>query len=425
MSFTLGGHLVKELHFEEHLYGVASAEIVMATAVVLSGRQTLITGDLRRVGTIVDGGVVAGRARYSWLAGAAGWRLPIPARGYGGAPTRAGVIRDAAEACGETVVFTLPDAHLGLVGSPGYVRPLGEAWLVLRGATATESVPWHVRPDGVTQIGERQTLPASTDGTLEESYPEDGRLVIVPRAERIAGYQPGRTLGGAQIVTMRLDAIEDGPIRLTLYTRSTAADVSHDLGAQLARVIDQRTAPARWLGIYEYRVMSRNGTLYAIEPTDPDLGLPRIDNRDLRFGIPGFDAILGRGEQMVYVQFVNGSLAKPFIPGYARRNDVNVPDEVSLDATEVLLGAAVDGTSGKRVARQSDTSTGPDIEFVQAGPSAVSITVTNPAGAGGVSKSAIITVGPGPTLSILTVPAGPTITTKSVLDAPTQDRVYA
>lgn len=353
MSFTLGGHLVSELHLEIPMYGVASAEMVMVTGVVLTGRQTLAAGDLRLVGTIVDSGVVAGRARYHWLAGAAGWRLSIPARGYGGAPTRAGIIRDAAEACGETVAFALPDARLGLTGSPGHVRPSGEAWLVLRGATAAESVPWHVRPDGVTQIGERQALPASTDGTLEASYPEDGRLVVVPRAERIAGYQPGRTMGGAQIVTMRLDAIEDEPIRLTLYTRPSAAEVSHDLGAQLARVIDQRTAPARWLGIYEYRVILRNGDLYAVEPTDPGLGLPRIDNRDLRFGIPGFDATLGRGEQIVLIQFVNGSLSKPVVTGYARRNDVNLPEEVSIDASQILLGRAVDG-SGERVATARD-----------------------------------------------------------------------
>lgn len=360
MSFLLGNKLVAKVHADIPLYGVASADVELDGAGVLSGRQTLTIGDLAMSGTIADGGVSAGRGIYHWIAGAAGWRTTIPARGYGASQVRrSSVLRDAAEACGESLSYGLPDVLLGLPGNNGYLRPAGPAWDVFMGASeAGRGLPWYVDTMGVTQVAERASLAASSDGVIEGIWPDEGRLVVVPSGERIAGYMPGRVLGGAVIKHLTIDAAPNEPIRLTLWTRDPQGQ-SHDVREQLDRLFAQNASNMRFHGRYRYRVKSRNGTLYGLEPVDPALGLPRLDNRDLRFGIPGFDATLQSdpGEEVtitlpiVLVEFLDGLPSEAVISGYHRLAASNgeKPVEVSLDANQVKLGGAA-----KYVARQDD-----------------------------------------------------------------------
>lgn len=423
MSFTLGGKLIATLHVEIPLTGIASAEIELDSGSVLTGRQTLVTGDLSQVGTIIDGGTTTGRGRYHWIAGAAGWREEIPERGYGASIVRrSSVLRDAAEACGETIAIGVPDINLGLPTNNGYVRPRGPAWDVIRAL----GVPWYVDTAGVTQIAARPALAAYTDGALEEAYPEDGRLVIVPNAERIAGYLPGRTFGGAVIATTWIDASPGEPIRVTLWTRPTG-ETSHDLRASLDGIHAQNAAPARFYGRYRYRCVSRNGTLYGIEPIDTTLGLPKIDNRSLWFGIPGFDARLmdtptGSEEitvvlPIVIVTFLDGLPSQPVIDGFQRKGDAgDIPLESSLDADQVKLGGAL-----KYVARQDDTGTGATLTWTQVTPNSISLTIQNPGGGGDLQT---VTIASASALTVTPTPL-PAHTLKTVLDAPNQFKVKA
>lgn len=417
MSFTLGNQIIATVHATIPLYGVASADVELDAGAVLSGRQTLVMGDISLDGTIIDGGIVAGRGKYHWMSGVGGWRGTIPGRSYDSPQgvLRSSIIKDAAAACGETVVFGIPEARLGLVGAAGWMRAAGAAWDTLRAL----GVPWYVDGAGVTQIAERPALPASTDGTLEGSWPEDGRLLIVPASERLAGYMPGRILGGSQIVTLLVDAVPGEPIRLSLW-QGSAADPSHDLRTQLARIIRQETAATRFHGLYRFVVVARNGTLYDLEPVDATLGLRPIKNRDLWPSAPGVDAQLRIGATVV-LAFLDGSESMPVIQGYQRlaAGASAKPAIVSLDADRVNLGGA-----SQLVARKNDVTTGPAISFQQVGPNAVAITVLNPPGTDGALFTATITSATALTLTKFP-PLAAGIDTETIIKTPSQSVTYA
>ncbi len=421
MSFTFGNRLISKLHLEIPRRGIASADIELAEPVSLSGRQTIVAGNLSLVGTITDGAVVAGRGQYHWVAGNAGWSKVILERGYPASlVNRSTVIRDAAQACGEMVNQPGPDASLGLPGNGGWFRPAGPAWDVLKALDEVAPLPWYVDSAGTTQIAERPGGAAYTDGTLEGSYPEDGRLVIVPNQERIAGYLPGLSIGGALITRTVIDAEAERSIRVTLYTRS-ADGMGSDLRAELDALHAQNAAALRYHGRYRYKIVSRNGTLYGLQPADPTLLLPRLDNRDLWFGLPGFDATLDPADPAltVVVSFLDGLASRAVIDGFIRDGTAgSIPALVSLDANRVDLGDAT-----KRVARQDDVSRGPRIEFIQAGP-AVTLSITNPAGTDGATVAFTIASSSG-ALTVTPVPPVTGINQESALNQPTQDKVYA
>lgn len=379
MSFTLAGKMISHVHAEIPSHGVASADVRLDGASVLSGAATLTLGDLSMEGTIVHGEVSAGRGFYHWNAGAAGWRTSIAARGYPSSGVRrSAVIRDAAEACGEQVNQPPPDLALGLPGNGGYLRPAGPAWDVLRAF----GVPWYVDTAGVTQIAERPSGAASTDGTLEGAWPDERRLVVVPAAERLAGYMPGLTLGGALIATTRIDVTPGEPIRLTLLTRDARGE-SSDLREQLDIMHAQNAAKTRFHGKYRYRAVSRNGTLYGLDPVNPALGLPRLDNRDLWFGVPGFDATLFNATPSretsitVIVSFLDGDPAQAVIDGYQREG--SSPAEmyrVALDGTRVDLGGA-----SQLVGRETDPVSSGALDVSAAVPTALVFSYVNQDGA--------------------------------------------
>lgn len=429
MSFLLGNKLIAKLRAEIPMYGAASADVELDGAGVLSGRQTLAVGDLSLAGTIADGGVSAGRGMYSWIAGSAGWRTTIPARGYGASQVRrSSVLRDAAEACGETLSYGLPDVLLGLPGNNGYLRPAGPAWDVFAGASdAGRGLPWYVDADGVTQVAERPSLAALSDGVIEGIWPDDGRLVIVPSGERIAGYMPGRVLGGAIIKHLTIDAAPNEPIRLTIWTKDPQGQ-SHDAREQLDRVFAQNASNLRFYGRYRYRIASRNGTLYGLEPIDLSLGLPRLDNRNMWFGIPGFDATLqtdpGREVvvplPVVIVSFLDGLASQPVIDGFQRLADLaTLPLDVSLNGDEIKLGGAT-----KYVARQDDPVLSGAIRIATLGSSLI-VTYTNQ---DGVDKAWTITGsnGGGPVAwAVVPSPLGDAVAVQGKIDAPTQFKVKA
>jgi len=354
---TLAGRSIRSLSLSMPYTGVASADIELVDPVALPlGRASLVVGDLTLQGTITDGGRVGGEGRYSWLAGAGGWRKDIAPRGEGASQVRIStVLKAVAEAAGETIVIGVADVPIGIPGSGGYARFAGPAYDVFN----LLKIPWYVDASGLTQIAARPAGVAPTTGTLAEVRQEDNIFVVEPPDLKIAGYLPGRTYLGKQIALLQIDAHEGSPLRLTLYLRE-ADDLSHALRAQLDRLVEQQTPQARYFGRYRYRLRSRNGQLYGAEPVDPSMGLPKLDNRQLWFGLPGCEAIplpdttdtLPAGadpQAVVIVSFLDGDPAHAVIDGFMRDAMGRRPQEVSIDAKRVNVGAAT-----KLVARDTD-----------------------------------------------------------------------
>jgi len=358
MTFSLAGKPIRRVYGSFPLYGVGSVGIDLAVAADLPiGPARLVLGDATLEGTIVDGGVVAGEARYSWLQGAAGWAEPLPARAYGTTQVRRStVLRDAAQAAGESISIDIPDVTLGLPGSGGFVRLPGPAANIF----GDLGLPWWLAFDGVTHVGVRPGGPIPTDGAVIQARQEDQIYVITPREARIAGYLPGRAFRGKTVALVELEAMEGEPIRITLYLREADdVDVSQALRAQLDRLVDQQTARTRFYGRYRYFVTAKNGALYGGVPADPDLGLPNLDNRALWFGTPGTEADItpdpgdslregGEERFTVVVSFLDGDPSRPVIDGYLRDIDRR-PTVLSFDAGRLNLGAA-----SQLVARKTD-----------------------------------------------------------------------
>lgn len=380
---SLGGKLCGKLNLHVPLYGVATAEAELLEAATLSGRQTLIVGDLSLIGTIVDGGVVAGQGRYHWRAGAGQWGKTVPGRGYGNSQgvQRSVVIRELGSAVGEMVSYALPEVRLGLAPEASYVRLGGPAWLALKAL----AVPWHVDGAGVTQIAERPSAPAPEDKAALVAWArEDGRRVYVPAAEGVAGWLPGNTIGNETIASLDVAADPEKPLRLTVYTRA-AGDISHDWRTQFDQIVEQDTAHHRFFGTYRYTVASRNGDLYGLTPIRTDLGLPVIGGAalDNAVGVGEFPGAAGHSADLpngmvVAIGFFDGDPGAPFIDRFARpvpgRNGT-LPINSRFNASaRVDLGDAL-----QLVVRETDPVTVARVDFANPA-GAIAITITDAQG---------------------------------------------
>lgn len=431
MTLALGGRLCGKLHLHVPLYGVATAEVELLEATVLSGAQPLSVGDLTLTGTIIDGGPVAGQGRYHWRAGAGAWGTVVDGRGYGNSlgVQRTAVIRELAAAIGETVRFELPEVRLGLAPEASYVRLGGPAWLALKAL----AVPWYVHADGVTVIGERASAPAPESTAMLVAWArEDGRRVYHPSAEIIAGWLPGNTLGAEQIVSLDVEAMPGQPLRLTVYTRASG-DISHDWRTQFDQIVEQDTAHHRFFGSYRYTVASRSGDLYGLVPVRADLGLPIIGGAalDNAVGVGQFPGAAGHSADLpngygVVVGFLDGDPGAPFIVGFQRldnRSGALLPVTSRFDASSRLDIGDADAL----VARESDKVN--VSSFVLTGPFAAGpiqtwlFTLTPAFGLPTVYQLIASTAGTIVSFSIL--PGGGNGVTTGLIDTPTQTKVYA
>lgn len=420
MSFTLGRKPITRIRAHIPRMGVATADVEIQGVNVLAGRQQLVIGDLALEGVIEPGGgAVAGVATYEWTAGAGGWKTTIPARGYDSSQgiLRSTILRDAAQACGETVVIGLAEQRLGLPPTGGYLRLAGRAWDTLEAL----GVPWYVDAAGVTQISERPAGTAPADGTTVYWERDLGRRIVVPASEKVAAWLPGRTFEGEIIEALDIEAAAGEPIKLIL-TLGTRGDLR-------ALLTEQRSAPeqrARYYGRYRYKVVKRNGNFYDLEPLDKTIGLQDITNRDLWMGAPGHDALLPAG-YLVLVSFLDGLPSEPVVDGYVRVNSTQVDDSGSLPARVVIdaANAVWLGGATRAVARHEDTVsvgtlalTGP----VVAGTSNVWTLLYTPPGAGVPTTYVLTTTIAGTIVSF--VQAGGGMLT-GVIDQPTQNKVFA
>ncbi len=174
MFCSLNGARVTDLNISIPARGLWSADCKLDNEIEFSGTAaTLVLAGLTLVGSVYRSGSYAGAASLRLVGGKGGWRKKIPKKFYKNPHglKLTPLLVDAANAAGETVVVD-SDLTVGLF----FTREEAPACRVLN--QLCES--WYVRPDGVTQVGERATPTISSrfDVVDQNVQPNLGRVPI-------------------------------------------------------------------------------------------------------------------------------------------------------------------------------------------------------------------------------------------------------
>lgn len=196
-------------------HGIWHADVVLDKPVELSGRLTLVLGDLTLVGTAFRQGSFVGASYVRMIGGAGGWKTVIPAKEYASSfGVKFSVVAgDAAKSVGETLLVSSDFA----VGT-SYERQVAAAARVLD----TFAPLWWMRADGVTVVGNRTppTVTSKFDVMLNGTNPAVGKVTVAtdnprdwqPGAKFSSPVLPERTVSA---VVHRLDA---NKLRTELWT---------------------------------------------------------------------------------------------------------------------------------------------------------------------------------------------------------------
>jgi hypothetical protein len=301
-------------------WGVWWADVEVSEPDALSGAATLVISDQTYVGTIASGAALDGRGRYRVAGGAGAWGEVLTAKSYNNdAGVKASlIIQDAAAEAGETV----EDAPADRVGTH-YARSSNPASDVLHYAARDA---WYVDVDGVTRFGSRAEFDYAGDGTVRVIDSAQGVFEIA--TDSVAGLVPGLRAGGFTASDIEID-VSPGAIRVRGYSKKTA-----DVWRALA---DRLLPQARYLGTWEYRVVSQSGERLNLQTVRVASGLPDLSRVPVRPGVPGFRATWKKGS-FALVTFVNGDPGRPVVVGGDAPDSPGwVPDELSLRAADMRV----------------------------------------------------------------------------------------
>lgn len=286
-------------------WGLWWADVELAEEVTLSGQVSFTLADKTFSGAIVSGGALHGRSSYRIVGGRGGWGQTLPRKAYandlGPGVRVATVIGDAAAACGETVEG-LPATALG----PHFARAEEPASFVLN-----QIVPraWRVDFDGVTRFGLRASEVYSGDGARARVAPAAGAFDVA--TEEIGNLLPGVTIDGSLPAT---DVEYDlAPGRLTV--RVLVGQRTSRRLAAMRRIFDALYPRLRYLGVWEYRVVSQNVERLNLQPVRVATGMPDLANVPVRPGMAGLRATVTPGE-LVLVSFADGDPARPQVTSH-------------------------------------------------------------------------------------------------------------
>lgn len=347
---TLGGERLTTGRVYVPGVGVWYAEVEMEGAPSLSGRQTLVLGNLQLVGTIdeTESGTSEMVAGYRLVGGGGGWSRVLPARSYhSDSGVRASTVaEDAAREAGETLGTFSPGSTM--VGAD-YVRGSAPGNVTL--ADVAGGVPWWLDFDGVTHVEARSEIEAER-GTYEvQTVAPEKRLVTL-------AVDDLTRVGIGSILTERLDApmvirsmeIEiDGSGSVRVHAWCGAPSTSESLGPRSLRSIFEHIASDRLLGVWTYQVV-RQGTdgRLELQPVERSAGLPDIGPVAVWPGIAGASAEVRPGTQ-VLVEFLNGDRRKPLVRGFVQKGGENhEPLALVLaaqNAIKLASGTAADGVA--------------------------------------------------------------------------------
>lgn len=313
--------------------GAWSCEAVLVDAPELAGRVTVRVGSTELVGTVVETGTRGLQRTVRVLGGAGAWGQSIGPKAYhNDAGVKARLLaEDAARAVGETLDWSLGDGRVGT----HFARREGAASRTLERAS---SGAWWVGYDGVTRVGERESVDVA-EGVLDVVDYDAARRVLVVHCDDLSAIPVGATVreGVDEPLTIReleLEIGEDSAL-FRLYVgaplrRSALVD-------PIARIVDAILAE-RLLGHYRYRVVRMATDRVELQLVERRRGLPDILPISQWPGVAGVHADLADGAH-VLVAFVDGDPAQPAVVAYAGRDGIGW-EPTSLNVCGGTRGAA-------------------------------------------------------------------------------------
>lgn len=344
---TLNGNAVLSCRVNLPKWGAWYADVEIGGADALTGAATLVLGDLTLVGTILSGGVWQSRARYRIVGGRGGWGKTIKGASYSndaGLPY-AKLLADAALACKET----LGVAPVGVAGA-SYVRPEGRAALVLE---QLFPAGWYVDETGVTQIGAR--LPSVYLGKAVRFERDIACGMVSLAAEDVASLLPGCVVDDITAIDVE-HTLENDKLRTTVWGEGEGAKAG-SIADSMRGIVGTLTARHRFFAPWEYRVVTRSGERYALQPVRVSSGMPTLQNVRVRGGVAGAREHLTLGS-LVLVSFVDGLPSRPVITGFDDPESPGfIPAELALAGTVVRLGTLA---GNDPIVRQTDLQTAID-----------------------------------------------------------------
>lgn len=322
---TLGGHTCTRALVQIPAWGRAWAECELAEPEVLTGVQTLRIADASYSMSVQAGGVGEdGRARYRLVAGRGGWGRTLTACSYqnDAGVASAGVIRDAASACGEEI-GALPATRFG----PHFTREAGPGTALLQAAAPRA---WYVDAAGVTQFGSRPAATYAGNATRVRVDPATG--VIELAADEIGNLAPGVVVdGGAPASDIEI-AIDAKRLTVRVYAAAALPEIS----ASIVALVRSALPWLRFAGTYEFRVVTQEGERLNLQPVRASSGMPDLMRVPVRPGIPGVKAQVTPGE-LVLVCFADCDPSRPQVIAHSAADSVGwMPLSVQLGETPAL-----------------------------------------------------------------------------------------
>lgn len=302
----------------------------------VSGRVTVVLGDLELVGTVstIENGTHAGERRLRVIGGGGGWGALLPARAYhndSGVLART-VAEDAAREAGEELGSTF-DPEASRLGRD-YVRQAGPAARALEEAIGGAS--WWVDYDGTTHVGTRSTTEADREAYEVLEYDPRERVAV------IAADDLGAVVVGS-ILTERLD--ESQTVR-ELDVTASAEEIRMrawcGLGARRGRLADgfaravERATDGRLFGLWRYRVVRMSVDRVELQAVSAAAGLPDALPISMWPGVGGTHTEPTPGA-LVLVQFIEGRRTMPVVTHFEGKDGEGwTPANLTLDATTLI-----------------------------------------------------------------------------------------
>jgi hypothetical protein len=331
------------------LVGAWTADLVLAGQDPLPvGPATVVIGNLTLQGTVYRSAVYGGQVKARLVAGAGGWRNPVPPQGYGnpGGIQLSTVLGDVAVATGESIIVAA-DVNIGTA----YARvafPSSVASDVLWQMVAQGFIPsWRVDVDGITRTDAWPATVIGTPFTVTDQRPEEGLVEVA--TEDYASWLPGCVFSAPQLDTSYTSAGvlyrwgSDGAMRFDVLT--AAPGTGDRVLGPVQQLVDSRVAPLRFFGRYAYTISNAKATTIDGAPVDTTLGLPDLCGVPIR-GSSLASYVPPNGGQ-ADIQFLDGQPTKPVC--------VWTQADASAGPTEIVVGPQ--GTGANGIARVSDTVT--------------------------------------------------------------------
>lgn len=203
--------------------------------------------------------------------------------------------------------------------------------------------------DGVTRIGKRSgaALTGATVGPIDEA-----RDTVEVAADAIAAILPGVTVDGREVVDVEHSVSADAGLRSRLWFAAGGASTSRAARA-FRRMVEASLPRIRFLGAYEYRIVTLEGERLNLQPVRVAAGMPDLRRVRAWPGASGVRATPALGSR-VLVTWVDGDPARPVVVAYEdAEGEGFAPDRLDLvgeDDAAVTVGEAAG-----RVVRYGDS----------------------------------------------------------------------